>query len=48
MTKGLWKGKPLEEYSKDELIEIIMIMARENNSLITSGNKFMNAISSRY
>lgn len=28
-TIGLWRGKPLEEYTKDELIEIIVEMARQ-------------------
>lgn len=27
-TKGLWHGRPLEEFTKDELIEIIMQLAR--------------------
>lgn len=28
-TIGLWRGKPLEEYTKEELIEIVMEMGRQ-------------------
>jgi len=27
--KGLWKGKPLEDYSKEELMDIIIEMHEE-------------------
>lgn len=30
-TKGLWRGKPLEEYTKEELIEIVCEMGRMRN-----------------
>lgn len=28
-TKGLWCGKPLEDFTKEELIDIILEMNRE-------------------
>lgn len=31
-AKGMWRGKPLEEYSKEELIEIICEMGSLRNS----------------
>lgn len=27
--KGTWRGKPLEEYTKEELIEIILAMGHD-------------------
>lgn len=30
-SKGLWRGKPLEDFSKEELIEIICEMGRMRN-----------------
>jgi hypothetical protein len=32
-SQGSWKGKPIEDYSKDELIEIIVQLAKEINSI---------------
>ncbi len=28
-SEGTWKGKPLEDYSRDQLIEIVLSLAKE-------------------
>lgn len=38
-TYCTWKGIPLEKYSKEELIEIIKILAEENARTIDQAHK---------
>ena len=43
-TKGLWKGRPLEELSKDELIDVIMWLAKDAERIRESHRASLNML----
>lgn len=46
-TKGYWRGKPLEDYTKDELIEIILSQGRQRVEQVEQHHKDLEALAPR-